>query len=440
MRHRSLLLCSLLTSLLAHLACTQPLLESPDDQDQTQAASTRALDDAERRLTEEGGEDSDDAMSAALSAQGFSQPTIDLLVSEGLRALLLRTAHASPRSGTDALCQHTLDAWARLAARPPAGRLDALEDLTGRPLHQSPVRVTARDLADATAHPEAALDAREQRQIADAREAVANAISMHLDLPLADARARLTPIEASALTQARAAVAPFANTLATGADDPGRAAAHALHQAWDALTDTDFPDEAWPQLAELLGAPAPATPLPAPPKLALLDGAGLTCAAFPSGLSCTGKSKALPLRIALDDRELSIPLAAHTTAADALLALRARLPQTVAGCTLPSTAPSLELERTAPPLDDTLLESLTIGFEGSRVRLRGRFRASGSRLAVFTGFLGCQIRIELIAQADPSAARDFEALIELSSRLPQRAYIVEAVDPTGRLLAAASRP
>ena len=447
--------------LLLPVACGGPLSEgkafapetaqAQEAQEALEAArSQAAADEAEQRIDAEGGEDDDAAVEQALSAHGVDAPAVELLRGGALRAVLIAAARAAPTASAGALVQRALDRWHLLAARDPAALLRALGTLDGFDPCGPPVPIDAATAHRAAAAPERGLDARERRQVAQAQASATASISAHLDLALAAAAMRLDPLSANATAAGAAAATAFAGTRASSLADPARAAARALRQAWQALADHGFDDEAWPEVAGLLSHPLPPPPSSARPDLRLLDPAGLACAVIPPGLACDGNTKAGVLQIVLDGVPLGLKVSAGMTAADALSALRLRLPAALAGCAGGREATLLRLDRTAPSLDGTAFESAEFGPPVARDRplpegpprelvVRGRFRTEGLRPAFLVDFSGCELRVELIVRPDSGAPRDFEARLALSSRLPARGYEALLTDEAGRTLAAASQ-
>ena len=446
-----------LLALLLLAGCAGPAtVEDPALDDVTAAVPTErarqtAVDEAERRLDGEGGEDDDALVAQALSMHGLDQPSVDLFVARGLRGALLEVAPLHPKADAGALYAAALARWHEVAMLPAARRLQMLGALAGFDSSSTPVVCDPRAAQSAAQTPERGLDAREHRLVAAARALVAAAISAHADLPAAEATAALGPVETRVSERAARAALPFANTRCASATDPALAAARALRMGWQSFTDEGIDDLAWPAVAALLGRPLPPAPAPARPALELVDPAGLSCAVLPTGLFCDGAANGSPLQISVADRQLSVPLKRGQRPAAALGAVRSALPAGLASCASGSPATLLRLDQRAPSLEGTALDSVTLEAAGTtaaasdaarprpprELHVHGRFKSAGTRPAFLADFSGCELRIELIAQRVAGAPREFDARIKLSSRLPTRSYEALLTDELGRTLAAA---
>jgi hypothetical protein len=414
-----------------------------------ESARQAAVDEAERRLDGEGGEDDDALVAEALLAHGFGALSVDLFVARGLRGALLEVAPLHPKADAGALYAAALARWHEVAMMPAARRLPTLGALAGFDPAAAPVVCDAGAAQRAAASPEQGLDARGRRQVTAARALVAAAISAHADLSPGEAASALGPVETRVRAQASRAALPFAGARCASSADPALAAARALRMGWQSFTDEGIDDLAWPAVAALLGRPLPPAPAAARPPLALLATAGLSCAVLPTGLLCDGKASAAPLQLSLAGQPISVPLAKGMTPAAALGAVRGALAADLASCVSGSPAALLRIDRRAPPLDGTALESVAIepvaGDAGDggkprpprELRVHGRFKSAGLRPAFFADFTGCELRVELIAQPVAGAPREFDARIALSSRLPARTYEALLTDELGRTLAAA---
>ncbi len=381
---------------------------------------SHAEDEVALRLEDEGIEDADTLVSAALSGHGFSAPDVEVVRGTALRAQLRRVARAAPRADSNALFAATMKAWEELAALSPANRVLGAADLAGFDPAAPPVAISAEVARMAAERPEAGLDAHSRGVLLAARAAVITAIGQHLGLGPAEAAARAEPIDLAAHTLARKAALAFAGLPASSVRDPALAAARALRFTWQRYEDHGVIDESWPQVAFALGLEVPPPARSARPEIVMDEGA--PCTPNLSGIECTMGGL---IAAQLD----GVPFnATGTSAASLATALLNALPAGFVGCL--TDARRLRIDRKGGAF------GVTVGSEALTVR--GSFPAPGSRPQVVVGFAGNELRILVRAVADASAPASFTETIPLPRRLPRRLYEVEVEDPAGNLLAAAA--
>ena len=208
---------------------------SATERDLSGVRKSPALDAAELRLEEEGLEDSDTAILAALSAHGLSQPDAQVLDQLALRAQLF--ALEKKGATADQLFASTAQAWGQVAAGSAEERLATVARLTGFDAQADPIAISPAQARAAGARPELGLDARGQAQLHAWRSSVILAISQHLDLSSARATARALPLDQLAKGSAAKAALAFSGLPAAGERDASLAAGRALRFAWRQWAD-----------------------------------------------------------------------------------------------------------------------------------------------------------------------------------------------------------
>lgn len=414
-----------------------------EEQDLTGARSSAALDAAELHLEEEGLEDADTAVVAALSAHGYSGPDAQVLDQLALRAELLATyAAARPGATADQLFELTAVKWEALASSPAGERVDAVAKLLGFDAQRPPEAVSPEAAQVAATKPELGLDARGRLQLHAWRSSVLLSISQHLDLSMPQATARALALEQAAQSDAKDAALSFTGLPAASFRDPSRAAGRALRFAWRSWADHAWPDEAWPMVAHLLGVEEPPVARAAPPDLTIVSSAGLACAVWPTGVQCSGTATSSTLQLTLDGRPLEVLLPPQATAATALDALLTALPASAAGCVIESSADGTfalaRLDRSSPPAPaNALLSQVLLDTSVSPPLLTGMFANPGSQPRLVVDYSGNELRILVQPVANPDAGASFRVEVPLPSRLPHRRFEAQVVDADNTLRAAA---
>lgn len=388
-------------------------------QEEAAISISRAEDDAALQLEDEGIEDADTLISAALAAHGLSAPDVDLVRGTALRAQLRRISRANPRANANALFAATMKAWEAVAALPPKDCVRAIAALAGFDPSAAPVAISAETARAAAEQPEAGLDPHSRNLLASARAAVIAAIGQHVDLSPAAATARAGPIDLAAHSLARKAALAFAGLPAAGERDPSMAAARALRFTWQRYQDHGHLDEAWPQVAFALGIELPQPARSARPDVEV---DGPACAPSFFGIECQGGG-------AVTVRVDGISFAASGKTRGALAsALLDALPPGFAGCI---TGPGLlRIDRAAAKFE------VAVG-QGA-LTVRGSYPLPGSRPQVVMGFVGNELRLLVRPSPDASAPASFTETVPIPRRLPHRRYEVEVEDADGALLAAAT--
>jgi|GEM_PF-1905799 len=416
------------------------VVQGSETQELSAVRPSAALDEAELRLEEEGIEDADTAIVAALLAHGFSQPDAQVLDQLGLRAQLLGSAR--PGATADQLFQSTMTAWEAVAAGSAEERVASVADLLGFDPQAAAVVITGEEAKTAGAHPEQGLDARGRAQVRAFRASLLLSISQHLDLPIAQATSRALPLEQLALASAARAALDFSGLPAAGRRDASRAAGRALRFAFRQWVDHARPDEAWPRVARLLGVEEPPAARNEPPDLSVVETPGLSCSFSASGLSCSGTSSG-PLQLILEGQPLTVPVASGATAKEALEQLFSALPGSVAGCLIDSSADGLSavarLDRAQPSAPDgTKLAKLSLDTSVSPPVLSGEFALTGLVPRVVLDYSENELRLLVQPVADPAGVTNFRLEVPLPKRLPHRQYELQIVEEDGSLRAAAA--